>query len=198
MANGPAVEVLADADCQGPGAQTGGRVVTPSHRKFMRNPPEWYEEMRERQRRAHSSRRIRVEHGIGHLKNWRALARTFGLSGSSFTLTSRVRLRLGSVSALVSTADSPHERTSWLSCGGCGGGSVSTNRLVRASSRALGSWYPDAHYPGGKGCFEAGAAFTVTVTALDPRQWTAVSEGRHDVLLPYRAGRGRIRWCGCS
>ncbi|MFF7554235.1 hypothetical protein ACFZA9_15260 [Streptomyces olivaceus] len=31
--------------------------------------------MHEHQRKAHSSRRIRVEHGIAHLKNWRALAR---------------------------------------------------------------------------------------------------------------------------
>ncbi|MCX5058991.1 transposase family protein [Streptomyces sp. NBC_00452] len=37
-----------------------------------------YEEMYERQRKAHSSRRIRVEHGIAHLKNWRALARHLG------------------------------------------------------------------------------------------------------------------------
>ncbi|WP_399220561.1 transposase family protein [Streptomyces sp. T12] len=35
-------------------------------------------EMHERQRKAHSSRRIRVEHGIAHLKNWRALARHLG------------------------------------------------------------------------------------------------------------------------
>lgn len=34
--------------------------------------------MHERQRKAHSSRRIRVEHGIAHLKNWRALARHHG------------------------------------------------------------------------------------------------------------------------
>jgi hypothetical protein len=34
--------------------------------------------MNERQRKAHSSRRIGVEHGIGHLKNWRALARHHG------------------------------------------------------------------------------------------------------------------------
>ncbi|WP_030897628.1 MULTISPECIES: helix-turn-helix domain-containing protein [unclassified Streptomyces] len=32
----------------------------------------------QRQRKAHSSRRIRVEHGIAHLKNWRALARHLG------------------------------------------------------------------------------------------------------------------------
>ncbi|MEU3290505.1 hypothetical protein [Streptomyces longwoodensis] len=34
--------------------------------------------MHERQRKAHSSRRIRVEHGIAHLKNWQALARHLG------------------------------------------------------------------------------------------------------------------------
>lgn len=78
LADGPAVEILADAGYQGLGSQTGGRVVTPPHRKFKKNPPEWYEEMHERQRKAHSSRRIRVEHGIGHLKNWRALARHHG------------------------------------------------------------------------------------------------------------------------
>lgn len=42
------------------------------------NTPDWCEEMYERQRKAHSSRRIRVEHGIAHLKNWRALARHLG------------------------------------------------------------------------------------------------------------------------
>ncbi|MGW4027045.1 transposase family protein [Streptomyces sp. NPDC005009] len=78
LADGPAVEILADAGYQGLGAQTGGRVVTPPHRKFKKNPPEWYEEMYERQRKAHSSRRIRVEHGIGHLKDWRSLARHHG------------------------------------------------------------------------------------------------------------------------
>ncbi|MFF1278723.1 hypothetical protein ACFVZC_36005 [Streptomyces marokkonensis] len=31
-----------------------------------------------RRRKAHSSRRIRVELGIGHLKNWRSLARHHG------------------------------------------------------------------------------------------------------------------------
>ncbi|MER6958102.1 hypothetical protein [Streptomyces sp. NPDC000618] len=34
--------------------------------------------MHERQRKAHSSHRIRVEHGIAHLKNRRALARRHG------------------------------------------------------------------------------------------------------------------------
>ncbi|MEV5486244.1 MULTISPECIES: transposase family protein [Streptomyces] len=78
LADGPAVEILADAGYQGLGAQTGGRVVTPPHRKFKKNAPGWYEEMYERQRKAHSSRRIRDEHGIAHLKNWRALARHLG------------------------------------------------------------------------------------------------------------------------
>lgn len=34
LADGPVVEILADAGYQGLGAQTGGRVVTPPHRKF--------------------------------------------------------------------------------------------------------------------------------------------------------------------
>ncbi|WP_308190168.1 transposase family protein, partial [Streptomyces aculeolatus] len=78
LVDGPAVEILADAGYQGLGPQTGGRVVTPPHRKFKKNAPPWYEEMHERQRKAHSSRRIRVEHGIAHLKNWRALTRHLG------------------------------------------------------------------------------------------------------------------------
>ncbi|MEV5937069.1 hypothetical protein AB0L56_31270 [Streptomyces sp. NPDC052079] len=44
-------------------------MLTPPHRKFKKNAPDWYKEMHERQRKAHSSRRIRVEHGIAHLKN---------------------------------------------------------------------------------------------------------------------------------
>ncbi|MEW2463362.1 transposase family protein [Streptomyces massasporeus] len=74
LADGPAVEILADAGYQGLGAQIGGRVMTPPHRKFKKNAPDWYEQY-ERQRKTHSSRRIRIEHGIAHLKNWRALAR---------------------------------------------------------------------------------------------------------------------------
>ncbi|MER6850563.1 hypothetical protein AB0A81_37795 [Streptomyces flaveolus] len=35
-------------------SQTGGPVVTPPHRKFKKNAPDWYEEMHERQRKAHS------------------------------------------------------------------------------------------------------------------------------------------------
>ncbi|MGW6007638.1 transposase family protein [Streptomyces sp. NPDC055210] len=78
LADGPFMEILADAGYQGMGAQTGGRVVTPPHRKFKKNAPVWYEERHEQQRRAHSLRRIRVEHGIAHLKNWRAPTRHLG------------------------------------------------------------------------------------------------------------------------
>ncbi|MGW1958370.1 transposase family protein [Streptomyces sp. NPDC001920] len=78
LADGPFMEILADAGYQGLGTQTGGRVVTPPHRKFKKNAPTWYEERHEQQRKAHSSQRIRVEHGIAHLKNWRALARHLG------------------------------------------------------------------------------------------------------------------------
>ncbi|MFI1808475.1 transposase family protein [Streptomyces californicus] len=37
LADGPAVEILADAGYQGLGAHTGGRVITPPHRKFKKN-----------------------------------------------------------------------------------------------------------------------------------------------------------------
>ncbi|MFH8991578.1 hypothetical protein [Streptomyces sp. NPDC017940] len=57
-------EILADADYQDLGAQSGGRVVPPPHRKFKQNAPDRYEELYERQHQAHPSRRIRVERGI--------------------------------------------------------------------------------------------------------------------------------------
>ncbi|GAB3994473.1 hypothetical protein GCM10029992_08960 [Glycomyces albus] len=73
-----ATTVLADAGYQGLGTESGGRVATPPHRKFKKHPPAWYETLLVEQRHAHSSRRIRVEHGIAHLKNWRSLARHHG------------------------------------------------------------------------------------------------------------------------
>ncbi|WP_461111150.1 transposase family protein, partial [Streptomyces calidiresistens] len=85
LADGPAVEILADAGYQGLGAQSGGRVVTPSHRKFKMNAPDWYEEMCQRQRKAHSSMRIRVEHGIAHLKNWGSWPATSAAATTSAT-----------------------------------------------------------------------------------------------------------------
>ncbi|MER5402468.1 transposase [Streptomyces sp. NPDC002599] len=53
-------------------------MVTPPHRKSKKNAPDWYEEMHGRRRKAHCSRRIRVEHGIAHLKNRRSPARHLG------------------------------------------------------------------------------------------------------------------------
>ncbi|MFC9079654.1 hypothetical protein ACFTY7_22160 [Streptomyces sp. NPDC057062] len=52
------MEILADTDYQGLGTQTGERVVTPPHRKFKKNALDWYEEMHERQRKAHSYRHL--------------------------------------------------------------------------------------------------------------------------------------------
>jgi len=50
-------------------AHTGGRVVTPPNRQSKKNAPDWHEEIHDRQRKAHSARRIRVEHGIAHLRS---------------------------------------------------------------------------------------------------------------------------------
>jgi hypothetical protein len=69
---------LADAGYRSPGAEIGGRVMTPPHRKSQNNAPDWYEELYERQCTAYSSRGVRVEHGIAHLKNRRAPARHRG------------------------------------------------------------------------------------------------------------------------
>ncbi|MEU9663805.1 transposase family protein [Streptomyces chartreusis] len=77
LADGPFMENLANADYQAMGAQTGGRVVTPPHRKFKKNAPAWYMERHQLQRKAHS-RRSPVEHGLAHLKNRRALTRHHG------------------------------------------------------------------------------------------------------------------------
>ncbi len=46
------MQILADAGYQGPGAQTSGRVVMPPHRKFEKNPLDWYQEIHKRQRKA--------------------------------------------------------------------------------------------------------------------------------------------------
>ncbi|MGY0489147.1 transposase family protein [Streptomyces sp. WG-D5] len=72
------LRILADAGYQGLGAQAGGQVITSPHRPFKKNAPTWWEERFTQQRKANSSRRIRVEHGIAHLKNWRALTRHLG------------------------------------------------------------------------------------------------------------------------
>lgn len=74
------LRILADAGYQGLGGQTCGQVVTPPQKRRGRNLQnlQWLMSHHEQARFAHSSRRIRVEHGIAHLKNWRCLARHHG------------------------------------------------------------------------------------------------------------------------
>lgn len=74
------VRILADAGYQGLGAQTGGQVITPTlrhHKKALERLP-GIAELRQAQRREHARRRVRVEHAIAHLKNWRSLTRHLG------------------------------------------------------------------------------------------------------------------------
>lgn len=51
LADGPAV-VISPMPATRVWAPRPAGVVTPPHRKFKKNPPEWYEEMHERQRKA--------------------------------------------------------------------------------------------------------------------------------------------------
>ena len=76
----PGVTLLADAGYQGLSTQTGGAVITPRPARRRNQLPVFpaVAATHEAERRAHASRRIRVEHGISHLKNWRALSRHLG------------------------------------------------------------------------------------------------------------------------
>jgi hypothetical protein len=76
----PGVTLLADAGYQGLSTQTAGAVLTPrlARRKNQLPVPPALAAAHEAERRAHASQRIRVEHGISHLKNWRALSRHLG------------------------------------------------------------------------------------------------------------------------
>ncbi|SFT98601.1 Helix-turn-helix of DDE superfamily endonuclease [Geodermatophilus amargosae] len=76
----PGVTLLADAGYQGLSTQTAGAVITPrpARRKNQIQIFPAVAAAHEAERRAHASKRIRVEHGISHLKNWRALSRHLG------------------------------------------------------------------------------------------------------------------------
>jgi DDE superfamily endonuclease len=76
----PGVTLLADASYQGLSAPTAGAVVTPrpARRKNQLMVFRAVAVAHEAERKAHSAQRIRVEHGISHLKNWRALSRHLG------------------------------------------------------------------------------------------------------------------------
>jgi hypothetical protein len=73
----PGVTLLADAGYQGLSAQTGGVVLAlrPARRANQLPVPPALAAAHEAERSVHSAQRIRVEHGIGHLTNWRALSR---------------------------------------------------------------------------------------------------------------------------
>ena len=76
----PGVTLLADAGYQGLSARTAGAVITPrpARRKNQLPVPPALAAAHEAERRAHASKRIRVEHGISHLKNRRALSHHLG------------------------------------------------------------------------------------------------------------------------
>ncbi|MFD9429063.1 MULTISPECIES: transposase family protein [unclassified Streptomyces] len=76
LSDGPAVEILADGGYQGLGAQTGGRVVTPP--QVQEECPGVVRGDARASAQGPLPRRIRVEHGIAHMKNWRAPARRLG------------------------------------------------------------------------------------------------------------------------
>jgi hypothetical protein len=72
--------LLADAGYQGLSTQTAGAVITPRPARRKNQIPVLpaVAAAREAERRTHASKRIRVEHGISHLKNGRALSRYLG------------------------------------------------------------------------------------------------------------------------
>jgi hypothetical protein len=76
----PCVTLLADAGYQGLSTQTAGAVITPrpARRKNLLPVLLALAAAHEAERRAHAVQRIRVGHGISHLKNWRALTRHLG------------------------------------------------------------------------------------------------------------------------
>ena len=76
----PGAPPLADAGYQGLSAQTAGAVRTPrpARRKNQILVFPAVAAAHEAERRAHAPQRIRVEHGISHLTNWRALSRHLG------------------------------------------------------------------------------------------------------------------------
>jgi IS5 family transposase len=76
----PGITLLANAGYQGLSTPTAGAVITPRPARRKNQIPVFpaLAAAHEADRRAHSAQRIRVEHGISHLKNWRALARHLG------------------------------------------------------------------------------------------------------------------------
>ena len=103
----PGVTLLADAGYQGLSTQTAGAVLTPRPARRKNQIPVFpaVAAAHEAERRAHASQRIRVEHGISHLKNWQALTRHLGRREHLDTI-------LPAVAGLVSSqerAPRPHQ-----------------------------------------------------------------------------------------
>ena len=73
----PGVTLLADAGYQGLSTQTAGAVITlrPARRDNQIPVVPAVAAAHEAECRAHAAKRIHVEHGVSHLKNWRALFR---------------------------------------------------------------------------------------------------------------------------
>jgi DDE superfamily endonuclease len=106
----PGVTLLADAGYQGLSAQTAGAFITPrpARRKNQLPVMPTLAAAHEAERRAHATRRIRVEHGISHLKNWRALSHQLGRREHLDTI-------LPAVPGLVSSQE-PTPRPEQLRC----------------------------------------------------------------------------------
>ena len=75
----PGVTLFVDAGAKGPSAQTAGALITPrSARRNQLTVLPALAAAHEAERQVHATKRIRVEHGISHLKNCRALSRHLG------------------------------------------------------------------------------------------------------------------------
>ena len=91
----PGVTSLATAGYQGLSTQTAGAVITPRPARRKNQipvlPP--VAAAREAERRTHASKRIRVEHGISHLKNWRAALGRLRVAANMYSSSTTMRKR---------------------------------------------------------------------------------------------------------
>ncbi|WP_307160868.1 transposase [Streptomyces rishiriensis] len=70
------MEIFTDACYRAVRARSGGRVMTPPHRKFKKSAHTWYGERREFQAAVHPSRRIDIVQAVaGPLSHHRTVTR---------------------------------------------------------------------------------------------------------------------------
>ena len=127
----PGVTLLADAGYQGLSAQTAGAAITPrpARRKYQLPLFPAVAAAHEAERHAHSAQRIRVEHGISHLKNWRALSRHRGRREHLDTI-------LPAIAGLVSSQErAPRPAPLHSARSGCSGLSVLAGTVLAAPPR---------------------------------------------------------------